>query len=981
MRGLLAVLAVVAAACLLPSLARAAAPANDSYTTPEVISGASGTVFGTRAEATAEAAEVPAMPHYHSIWYAWTAPGYGTVSFDTAGTAWAWVFEDGRLENASMKINGQRYGFFNAKAGVTYLIGLDDWNDGGPTQFGWNYVETPPPPANDDWTSPQALDGASGTVSLDTRGATRQDCDGDLGYGYSVWYSWVAPESGELTIQAIADVRGTIAGVYTYDGSTPCAVQIARSGGDPSVANVVAGERYLFGVDTWGDTGGPTSFTYSFSTVERPANDDFANAAPLGTAHRGSVSGSALHATPEPGEWTPFFGHTVWYAWTPDVDGSASVDFSLGDGVVYTGASLDTLQTVAYDGGRFDVTGGTTYYIQVAASGDYVVDWLLEPNTAPPNDLYANAQSIDGDSGYVESTNRFATFESGEPSHGGTSTASVWFTWKAPADGNMVFWVDSSSWAVVQAYVGTKLTTLTPVPGERQEPEAQRVSFPAVAGTIYKIAVDSRAGGTSVFWLGWRTDTSSPPSGAQPDTLSTDEDVPLIIEPDQLLANDADADGAPVSFQFAASDPDGHGIVTFDDFGDLVFMPDANFNGDGHFSYTVIDGTGVETTATVTVQVAPVNDPPSATLTAATASIAEGGQTTLDAAVTDVDGDKLTYSWSATTGDLVDDGASATLAVDDGPAVSTVQVVVSDGNETVAATADVTVTNVAPQVSVKAPSGGAWGVPLSFTGTVRDPSNADRAGGLSPTWAFDGSSTVTGLKATHAFDVPGAHRVTFTATDKDGGSSTRTVTVKIVQRGSTLAYTGPASAPFGFGTVSAKLGDAVDPATAQLDGHALSFTAGGVSFGGSTSGGTGGAAIGGALLPGRYAVDAQFAGDKLYGPSSASGSLAVVNSAGKVTGDAALGDGTPLTFSVSGDGAAVRGAFSAGAFSASSVTALGIVGHVAWFAGTGTDGRAFVASVDDAGEPGVGVDAVRVWIDGALQPGSGTIAAGNVQLH
>jgi hypothetical protein len=978
MRGHFVALVAVAAALTLPALAHAAPPANDSYTTPEAISGATGTVFGTRAEATAEDAETPSMPHYHSIWYAWTSPGYGTVSFDTAGTAWAWVFEDGRLETQSMMINGQRYGFFNVKAGVTYLVGLDDWTDGGPTQFGWSYTETPPPPANDDWTSPQPLEGASDTVALDTRGATRQSCDGDLGYGYSVWYSWVAPDSGELTIQAITDTRGTIAGVYTYDGSTPCAVQIARSGGDPGVANVVAGQRYLFGVDTWGDTGGPTSFTYAFATVERPVNDDFANATPLGSQHRGSVSGSALHATQEPGE-PPLGPKTVWYAWTPDVSGVASVDFKLGDGAVYTGKSLDSLQTVAYGGGRFDVTGGTTYFLQVGSPGDYSVDWLLEPDAPPANDLFANAQSIKGDTGYVESTNRLATFQSGEPNHGGTSTASVWFSWTAPADGNMVFWVDSSSWTVVQAYVGAKLTALSPAPGELQEPEAQRVSFPAVAGTIYRLAVDSRGGGTGVFWLGWLTDTRAPAGGAQPDTFPTDEDTPLTLTPDELTANDASADGGPVSFQNASTDEEGHGTLTFDDSGNLIFTPDANFTGDAHFSYSVIDDTGVETTATVTVQVAPVNDAPRVTLAVEAASIAEGGATSLTATATDVDGDKLTYSWSASAGTLSDSDSSATLSVDDGPAVSTVQVTVSDGTDSAIASQDVVVTNVAPTVTLKAVAG-AWGVQLPFAATISDPSAADRAAGLSPTWFFDGAP-VPGARTTHAFDAPGSYRVTFTATDKDGALTTRPLTVKVLRRNSTLAYAGAASAPFGFATVAATLGDALDPATARLDGHALSFTAGGVSFAATTSGGTGTVGIGGALLPGTYTVDAAFRGDALYAASSASGSLKVVNSAGKATGAATLSNGVPVSFSVRGDGAAVTGTFAAGSFTAASVTALGISGHAAWFAGTGTDGRPFVASVDDAAEPGAGADAARIWIDGALQPGSGTIAAGNVQLH
>jgi hypothetical protein len=974
MRGQFVALVAVLAALTLTAVAHAAPPANDSYTTPEAISGTTGTVFGTRAEATAEDAEPPSMPHYHSIWYAWTAPGYGTVSFDTAGTAWAWVFEDGRLETQTVKINGQRYGFFNVKAGVTYLVGLDDWTEGGPTQFGWSYTETPPPPANDDWMSPQPLEDASGTVALDTRGATRQSCDGDLGYGYSIWYSWVAPDSGELTIQTITDTRGTIAGVYTYDGSTPCAVQIARSGGDAGVANVVAGQRYLFGVDTWGDTGGPTSFNYAFATVERPANNDFANATLFGSEHRGSVTGSALHATAEPGE-PPLGPKTVWYAWTPDVSGVASVDFKLGDGAVYTGTSLDSLQTVAYGGGRFDVTGGTTYFLQVGSPGDYSVDWLLEPDAPPANDLFANAQPIKGDTGYVESTNRLATFEPAEPDHGGTSTASAWFTWTAPADGNMVFWVDSSSWTVVQAYVGAKLTGLSPAPGELQEPKAQRVSFPAVAGTTYRLAVDSRGGGTGVFWLGWLTDQGPPAGGAQRDTVATDEDTPLTLTPGDLTANDS----GPVSFQNASTDAEGHGTLTFDDGGNLVFTPDANFNGDAHFSYSVIDDAGAETTATVTVQVAPVNDAPSVTLATAAATIAEGGATTLTATVTDVDGDQLTYSWSATSGVVTASDSSATLSVDDGPAVSTVQVTVSDGTDSTVATRSVTVLNAAPSIAPKA-AAGAWGVPLLFTASVGDPSAADRAAGLSPTWFFDGAP-VPGTRTTHVFNAPGSYRVTFTATDKDGGSTTRPLTVKVLRRNSTLVYAGAASAPFGFGVFAATLGDALDPATARLDGHALSFTAGGASFAATTSGGTGTVEVGGALLPGTYAVDAAFAGDTLYGASSAPGSLQVVNSAGKATGSGTLSDGTPVSFSVRGDGAAVTGSFAAGAFTATSVTALGISGHAAWFAGTGTEGRPFVASVDDAAEPGAGADVVRFWIDGVLQPGSGTIAAGNVQLH
>src|SRR3954470_16514985 len=196
MRGLLCALALVAAALFVPSLAHAAPPANDAFASAQVIAGASGTVTGTRAEATAEPGEPTPMPQSHSIWYAWTAPAYGTLTFDTGHTADAWVFTGDALGALSMKINGQPYGFVSVKPGETYRIALDDWDDGGPTQLSWSFAETPAPPANDDFANAQTLDGTGGTVDVDTAGATKESCEGTLGNGHSLWFTWVAPSDG-----------------------------------------------------------------------------------------------------------------------------------------------------------------------------------------------------------------------------------------------------------------------------------------------------------------------------------------------------------------------------------------------------------------------------------------------------------------------------------------------------------------------------------------------------------------------------------------------------------------------------------------------------------------------------------------------------------------------------------------------------------------------------------------------------------------
>ncbi|MCQ4349169.1 cadherin-like domain-containing protein [Pseudomonas stutzeri] len=78
----------------------------------------------------------------------------------------------------------------------------------------------------------------------------------------------------------------------------------------------------------------------------------------------------------------------------------------------------------------------------------------------------------------------------------------------------------------------------------------------------------------------------------------------------------------------------------------MTFTPDADFNGVATFSYTVTDGNLVSNTATVTVNVAPVNDAPLANDDSLPATEDNDAKTlaadelvTLTATKTDKDGD------------------------------------------------------------------------------------------------------------------------------------------------------------------------------------------------------------------------------------------------------------------------------------------------------------------------------------------------------
>src|SRR5262249_20453446 len=229
-------------------------------------------------------------------------------------------------------------------------------------------------------------------------------------------------------------------------------------------------------------------------------------------------------------------------------------------------------------------------------------------------------------------------------------------------------------------------------------------------------------GGTGIFWLGWSTEpanggggggtTGSPPI-ANLDSFTTNEDTPLTFTAADLLANDSDPDGGTLSLTRVTTSAKRHGPGEQLKGGRIVFTRAANFNGTARFNYTVADSTGLESSGNVTVDLLPVNDPPTVTVTGPVEPVGEGGPTTLTAVAEDVDGDPLTYDWSSSLGTVEADGASATLTVDDGPAAATVDVMVSDGAETASATQDVVVSNVAPALEA-APVSGVWGLPVTF---------------------------------------------------------------------------------------------------------------------------------------------------------------------------------------------------------------------------------------------------------------------------
>ncbi|MBN2509445.1 MAG: tandem-95 repeat protein, partial [Spirochaetales bacterium] len=127
---------------------------------------------------------------------------------------------------------------------------------------------------------------------------------------------------------------------------------------------------------------------------------------------------------------------------------------------------------------------------------------------------------------------------------------------------------------------------------------------------------------------------NDPPTAAN-DNASVDEDGSVLVA---VITNDTDPEGDTLSiYSFGQGS---HGVVTEEGSG-LRYAPDENYNGPDSFTYTVSDGNGGTSGATVNITVNPVNDTPD--VTADSGTVNEDGTILVDVLAndTDVEGDTI----------------------------------------------------------------------------------------------------------------------------------------------------------------------------------------------------------------------------------------------------------------------------------------------------------------------------------------------------
>ena len=126
-------------------------PGNDNFTNASTITTGSGTTSGSNVRATKETGE-PNHTGYaggSSIWYQWTAPATGPVTFNTTGSSFTTLLGvyTGTSVSALTSVAPITYGYsatFTASSGTTYHIAVDGYlNAEGSVVLNWNQPSAP----------------------------------------------------------------------------------------------------------------------------------------------------------------------------------------------------------------------------------------------------------------------------------------------------------------------------------------------------------------------------------------------------------------------------------------------------------------------------------------------------------------------------------------------------------------------------------------------------------------------------------------------------------------------------------------------------------------------------------------------------------------------------------------------------------------------------------------------------------------------
>ena len=302
-------------------------------------------------------------------------------------------------------------------------------------------------------------------------------------------------------------------------------------------------------------------------------------------------------------------------------------------------------------------------------------------------------------------------------------------------------------------------------------------------GDSFTYTVSDGNGGTDTANVSVTVNSVNDVPVANPDSGSTSEDTSVGIN---VIANDSDADGDSLTVSGNTQGSNGSVVCAGVS---CTYTPAANFNGSDSFSYTASDGNGGTDSATVSVTVSAVNDPPTAV--ADSASTQEGQQVTISVLNndSDPDGDSLTLQsvGSASNGTASKVGNQVSYTPNGGfTGTDNFSYTASDGNggtDTANVTVTVTPSNSPPNAvndstTVNEDSSGNS---INVLSNDTDP-DGDTLSITTWTQGTRGSVSCAGSNCTYSTtsaNYNGSDSFTYTISDGNGGSDTATVNVTI----------------------------------------------------------------------------------------------------------------------------------------------------------------------------------------------------------
>jgi len=243
-------------------------PANDYFVDRITLGNRSTT--GTNVDATKETGEP-----YHggnsggkSVWWSWTAPASGKFTLSTAGSNFdtllglytgsdvAGLTEIGGNDDSNGTLQSQVT--FDAVAGTAYQIAVDGYNYGSDAVSGNIALQLAP--TNDNFVNLFTLSGSSASAIGSNVFASKETGEpnhASIPGGKSVWWSWTAPFSGNVTFSTAGSNFDTLLGVYT--GSDVAGLNLIGGNDDSNgtlqsqvTFDAVAGTDYKIVVDGFG---------------------------------------------------------------------------------------------------------------------------------------------------------------------------------------------------------------------------------------------------------------------------------------------------------------------------------------------------------------------------------------------------------------------------------------------------------------------------------------------------------------------------------------------------------------------------------------------------------------------------------------------------------------------------------------------------------------------------------------------------------